>query len=413
MQTSSAPVSAIHPDAAAPAATAAAAPSKRALKPFLLLGAVVLIGLGVLAAHAIATAGEENTDDAQVEGDVVRIAPRVGGFVQDVLVSDNQRVHKGDVLLKIDDTDLRARLEQARAELAVAQAQERAALAQETIATAAAKGGLHSARAALSSSQVGVHGADAQVQGAQAALERAQAEARKAALDLERTKELRSRNAVSAEVLDRDQLSADASAAALSQAEARLASAQDERRAASSRVAQAEGSLAASEPIDAQIAAAQAQSALAHARVQAARAAVTLAETQLSYATVIAPEDGTISELSAQRGGLIAAGAPFAELVPAQTYVVANFKETQIGRLKQGDDVDLRVDAYPGRTFHGRVQSLSSGTGARFSLLPPDNASGNFVKVVQRVPVRIEWTTEPDVPLHVGLSVDVTVKVGA
>jgi membrane fusion protein (multidrug efflux system) len=107
----------------------------------------------------------------------------------------------------------------------------------------------------------------------------------------------------------------------------------------------------------------------------------------------------------------VSANQPVAELVPEHTYVVANFKETQIDRLRDGDSADLEIDAYPHRTFHGKVQSVSSGTGARFSLLPPDNASGNFVKVVQRVPVRIEWNPPPDVPLRVGLSVDVTVKV--
>lgn len=387
------------------------APANRSLRPFLILGAIVLLGLGVLAAHMIATAQQENTDDAQVEGDVITIAPRASGFVQEVLVKDNQLVHKGDVLLKIDDTDLRARLAQARAELAVAQAQERAAIAQEQIVEAAARGGLHSAQAALSSSQSGVHGADAAVLAARAALERARAESRKAALDLERTKALRGRNAVPAEALDADQLTADALAAAVAQAEARLASAEDERQAATSRVAQAKGSVAASEPIDAQIAAAQAQSALAHARVQSAEASIALAQTQLSYATVSAPEDGTVSKLNAHRGGLVSASQPVAELVPAQTYVVANFKETQIRRLQPGDSVEIAIDAYPGRTFQGKVDSLSSGTGARFSLLPPDNASGNFVKVVQRVPVRIAWAPTPDVPLHVGLSLDVTVHV--
>jgi membrane fusion protein (multidrug efflux system) len=357
------------------------------------------------------TAGEENTDDAQIEGDVVGIAPRTGGFVEDVRVVDNQHVKKGDLLFKIDDRDLRAKLAQAQSELAIAEAQERAAAAQEQIIEAGAKGGLHSAKALVSSSQVNVHNADAQVDVARAALERAQVDARKATLDLTRTKQLRERNAVTAEALDRDQLAADSAAAALAQAEAKLESAQDERRAATSRVAQAQGSLAASEPIEAQIAAAHAQTELARARMQSAQASIELAQMQLSYATVTAPEAGTISKLSVRRGGLVSANQPVAELVPEHTYVVANFKETQIDRLRDGDSADLEIDAYPHRTFHGKVQSVSSGTGARFSLLPPDNASGNFVKVVQRVPVRIEWNPPPDVPLRVGLSVDVTVKV--
>jgi membrane fusion protein (multidrug efflux system) len=400
------------PDIGAPvAAPSATPPAKRSTRAFLILGLVVAAGLGVLTVHLVNTAGQENTDDAQIEADVVALAPRIGGFVDAVLVVDNQRVNKGDVLFKIDDRDLRSKLAQAQSELAVAQAQERAAMAQEQIIEAGAKGGLHSAKAALSSSQVNVHSADAQVQVARAALERAQVDARKATLDLARTKQLRASNAVTAEALDADQLDADSAAAALASAEAKLQSAQDDRLAANSRVAQAQGSLAASEPIDAQIAMAHAQTELARARVASAQASVELAQMQLSYATITAPEAGAVSKLTVRRGGLVSANQPIAELVPAHTYVVANFKETQIDRLRQGDSAEVEIDAYPHRTFHGKIESLSGGTGARFSLLPPDNASGNFVKVVQRVPVRIEWNPPPDVALRVGLSVDVTVQV--
>jgi membrane fusion protein (multidrug efflux system) len=389
-----------------------ASAAKRSLRPFLILGAVVLAGLAALGVHLMATAGEENTDDAQVEGDVVALAPRIGGFVKEVAVLDNQHVNKGDVVLRLDDADLVVRLSQARSELAVAEAQARTAAAQEQIVEAGAKGGLHSAKAMVSNSQVNVHSAQAQVEAARAALERAQADARKATRDFERTRQLRAGNAVSAEALDSDQLNADSAAAALAQAQARLDAAQSERSAASSRVAQAQGTLAASEPIEAQIASAHAQTELARARVQAAQASIDLAQMQLSYATVTAPEAGVISKLTARVGGLVGANQPFAELVPSRTYVVANFKETQIGHMQPGDAAEIEVDAFSHRTFHGKVESLSGGTGARFSLLPPDNASGNFVKVVQRVPVRIAWERLPDVPLRVGLSVDVTVKVG-
>jgi membrane fusion protein (multidrug efflux system) len=391
--------------------TAPSRAKSSALRPFLILGVVVLIGLGGLGAHLLATANEENTDDAQVEADVVTIAPRVGGFVKQVLVSDNQAVKRGEVLLLVDDTDLKLRVAQVEAELGVAEAQERAAAAQEEIVGASAKGGLHSARALVSSSQVSVRSADAQVQVARAALTRAQTDARKATLDLARTRELRARNSVPQEVLDSDQVAYDGAEAALAQAQAKVEAAEDDRRVASSRVAQAEGTLAASEPIDAQIASAHAQTELARARRQAAQAAVDLAKVQLAYATVTAPEDGVVSKLNAHTGDLLAVNQPVAQLVPSHTYVVANFKETQIGRMRAGDSAEIDIDAYGHHSFKGKIESLSGGTGARFSLLPPDNASGNFVKVVQRVPVRIAWTRPPDVPLRVGLSADVTVTV--
>jgi len=142
------------------------------------------------------------------------------------------------------------------------------------------------------------------------------------------------------------------------------------------------------------------------------QASLDLARNQLGYTRVVAPADGTITRLVAREGALVAAGQVMGFLVPFEVYVMANFKETQVGRMKPGQLAEIEVDALPGRTLHGRVESLSSGTGARFALLPPDNASGNFVKVVERVPVRIAFT-EPvkDLPLRAGLSAYVTVQV--
>jgi membrane fusion protein (multidrug efflux system) len=151
---------------------------------------------------------------------------------------------------------------------------------------------------------------------------------------------------------------------------------------------------------------------LGDARVAAAAAALRLAELQLSYTKVIAPSDGIVTQLTARVGGLVQAGQPLAQLVPAHTYLVANFKETQIDKMRAGNRAEVRIDAYPGRTFEATVESLAGGTGSRFSMIPPDNASGNFVKVVQRVPVRLAWKNQPDVALKAGLSADVTVFVG-
>jgi membrane fusion protein (multidrug efflux system) len=160
----------------------------------------------------------------------------------------------------------------------------------------------------------------------------------------------------------------------------------------------------------AQLTAAGASAELARARARSAEAALELARLQLSYTRVTAPRDGELSRLSVREGQLVAAAQPVAQLVPLETYLVANFKETQVGGMKPGQRAEIRIDAYGGRKLEGRVESLSGGTGARFSLLPADNASGNFVKVVERVPVRITWTNVPgEIRLRAGLSAWVTV----
>jgi membrane fusion protein (multidrug efflux system) len=385
--------------------------NKASLRPFLVLFALVVVGLGGLGTYSMLRAGRENTDDALVEADIVPIAPRVGGAIQRVLVVDNRQVKRDQLLFVLDDTDLQVRVAQAEAELATAVAQAKTAQAEELIVTASARGGLHSAKAQVSSSEVDVHGADSRVAVARAELEHKKADARKAEIDLRRANELRASGALAAQQLDSVEASAESARAALTQAEAGLLAAEETKRAAVSHVAEAEGKLTASTPIEAQIESAHAQTELAHAREKAAQAALELARLQLSYTHVSAPEDGIVSKLSAHAGQLVSANQPLAQLIPSATYVVANFKETQIGRMRAGNPVEIELDAYPGKKFEGVIESLAGGTGARFSLLPADNASGNFVKVVQRVPVRIAWKERPEEPLAAGLSADVTVSV--
>jgi membrane fusion protein (multidrug efflux system) len=259
---------------------------------------------------------------------------------------------------------------------------------------------------------VGVGSATAQVAAANAMVLRARADQKKAEIDLARAKELKAANAIPQERLDNAQAAFDSAQAQLAQAQAQLAVAQETRRVAESRVGEAKGRLSQSAPIDAQIAAARAQAQLAHAKVKSAEAALDLARLQLSYTKIAAPADGVASKLTVHDGQLVTIGQPVIELVPTRTYVIANFKETQIGKMQPGQPAEIKIDAFPGRRFAGKVESLSGGTGSSFSLLPADNASGNFVKVVQRVPVRIAWDKPVDVPLRAGLSADVTVKVG-
>ena len=393
---------AIQPEIAAPA-------PKRGKKPFLILGGMVALFAIITGIYLLATANQETTDDAQVEADVVPIAARVNGQIAKRLVEDNQRVKKGEVLVQIDDADFAARVKQSEAELETTRAQAAAADAQVQVVEASAKGGLQTARASFSGSSMGVANAEAQLAASRAGLERSKAEARKGELDLQRTKQLVAGNALPRERLDNAQVAFDATQAALAQAQAQVAAASEMRRLASTRVDEARGRLDQSTPIAAQIASARASADLAHARIKVAEATLELARLQLSYTKVMASEDGLVTKLTVQPGQMIQIGQPLAALVPDRTYVVANFKETQVGRLRPGQPARIRLDAFSGIELEGKVESVSGGTGARFSLLPPDNASGNFVKVVQRVPVRIAWSKRPELPLQAGLSADVTV----
>jgi membrane fusion protein (multidrug efflux system) len=311
-------------------------------------------------------------------------------------VSDNQPVKKGDPIADIDPADLDAREKQLEAEVAAAKAQAAEADAQ--------------VRAALSGSATSVASADASVQAAKAALDRAQSEAQKADTDLARALSLKKDDAIPQAQVDTAKTNADSAHAAVAQAQAQLAMAQDQRSTAQSRIAEAQGHVDESAPVDARLAAARANADLAHARVASGEAELTEAKLQLSYTHIVSPTDGVLSKLVVREGQLVQPGQQVVAIVPDTTYIVANYKETQVGAMKPGQHVEIELDGFPGRKLEGVVQSRSPGTGGRFSLLPADNASGNFVKVVQRVPVKIAWANLPsDLKPAAGMSADVTV----
>jgi len=380
-------------------------------KAFLVLGGLTLLVGASLGGYAWLHAGQEATDNAQVESDVVAVTSRIPGVIATVAVHDNQVVTKGTVLLTLDDADISARLAQVRAELETARAQASGARAQATVVEATARGGLQGAEAQVAAARAAVQSAEAQIAAAQAGVSRADAELAKATRDLARARELVAVDAIATQQLDAAQLARDAADAQVRAARANLTAATEARQAAQSRVGEARARVAQTRPVPQQIAAAQSATALADARIAAAEAAVRLAELQLSYTKVVAPADGVVTQIGARPGGMIQMGQPLAQVVPTATYLVANFKETQIDRIRTGDRAEVRIDAYPGRRFEARVESLAGGTGARFSMIPPDNATGNFVKVVQRVPVRLAWSAPPDVELRAGLSASVTVSV--
>ncbi|MDM4769473.1 HlyD family secretion protein [Solimonas sp. SE-A11] len=313
----------------------------------------------------------ETTDDAFLEADVTMVAPRVAGTVVAVHVEDNQQVEAGQPLFELDPADYQARLRQAEANLAAAQAQARSAQADLTMTNTSAPANVAQAQAA--------------VRAARAQAERAQADAR-------RYESLYAKDEISAQALDQARSTAHALQAQAEQASAQLAMAQTTPQ---------------------QTAAKEAQLASAEAAVAQAQAALDLAKLQLSYTRVVAPTPGRITRKNLQPGSQIAAGGPVMALVGTQTWVVANFKETQLQHMRVGQPVNVEIDAYPGRDFAARVHSLQAGTGSAFALLPPENATGNFVKVVQRVPVKLVFESAPEATLHLvpGMSVQPRVDI--
>jgi membrane fusion protein, multidrug efflux system len=379
---------------------------RRGRRAYMVLASAVVVGLAASGGYAYVSRDLESTDDARIEADVITVSPRVGGQVVRVAVVDNQPVNLGDLLVEIDPAPYRARVEQAEAELAIAQANVKVAQAEVTISAASSEGGLTAAHAGVSNAELSIQGADAQVLAAQAALERAQAQVRELETDLERARHLSQAGTIAAAELGHRESEAEVARARVREQSAQLAVAQDQARAARARVSETRGRLRQSEPVAAQLERSKAQFELAQARVKSAQAAVELARLDLQNTRALAPASGSVTRLPTRPGQTVQPGQLLVYLVPQGRYVVANFKETQIGRMRAGQRVDVEVDAYPGRTFEAHIDSITSGTGSRFSLLPADNATGNFVKVVQRVPVRIVWNGKaPEVPLEPGMSV--------
>lgn len=402
------------PDVAQPHEKPGAPPelprSTRRRRPLLVGLVVAAAGAAGYGAYAAVHSGKETTDDAHVAAETIPLSTRVGGPVARVLVTDHQAVRAGDVLLEIESAEIAARLRQAEAELAAAKAQSSAADAQIAIVEATSRGGLNAARATLSGTAASASGAHAQVDVARAALARAEADAKKAESDLARAEQLRKDDAIPTAQLESAQAAAATSRAAVLQARASLAAAEDARVAAQTRTSEAQARVDQSSPIGSQLASVRASADLARARVDVAQAAVDLARIQLSNTKISAPSDGVLAKLAVHPGQTVQMGQLVTYLVPKQTYLIANFKETQIGHIRSGQRATVVVDAFPGRKLEAKVEAVAPGTGAQFSLLPPDNASGNFVKVVQRVPVRLAWSNPEGLELQAGLSAEVEVE---
>lgn len=381
----------------------------RARRMYFIVGGSVVLLLILYLIYALVTSGKESTEDAQVAADVVPVAPRVAGQITNVYIKENQIVRKGEVIADIDPKDVDVKVAQAQGDLATAQAQAADADARVAITRASAQGALVSAQGGVQSSRENVDTSQAAIREAQAGVTRAAANAEKAKRDWERASELGGKGDISKSQVDAARAANEAAQADLALSHARLSEAQNAAQAAQANVQTAQGRLVQSQPVAAQVNAAEAQARLAHAKVQTQQASLQAAELTASYTKIIAPADGIASKLAVHPGSLINIGQPIVQIVPQHTYIVANFKETQVRRMRPGQDVKVKIDSMGRQEFDGKLDSLSGGTGASFSLLPPDNASGNFVKVVQRVPVRVSWNGPSADRIPVGSSAEVTV----
>lgn len=336
---------------------------KKTNKRFIIIiGALLTVGILYGGYKIIHSLSHEETDDAQIQAHMNSVIPRVSGYIKKVFVADNDLVKKGDTLFIIDDTDYQVELEKAKAGLAAAQSQ------------------LSVSQASIGASQSNAAASSAQVHSVTGNIESAEIRLWRATQDYDRYKNLYDNHSITAQQYEQ-------ALATKQEAEKQLQILKSQQKASSSQrnaaVSQAEVS--------------EKQVSVAEANVLAAQAALDAAKLNIGYTVVTAPIDGQLSNVALEVGQFVQPGQALFYLVNTKDlWIVANFKETQLNDMKVGQTVDIKVDAFPGEDFHGTLTAFSPATGARFSLLPPDNATGNFVKTVQRLPVKIEFTQDND-----------------
>ncbi|MGC8342303.1 HlyD family secretion protein [Pantoea ananatis] len=310
------------------------------------------------------TSSVQSTENAYVRGQVTFISPQVNGYLTQVDVVDLQPVKKGQLLMTIDDRIYRQRVHQAQAQLAMKQA-------------------------ALNNNQQQRLSAQATIQSNKAALENAKAQAVKSGLDLKRVENLAADGSLSMRERDAARAANAQGLAQLHQAEAQVAVAQQNLQTVIVNRASLEGDVAS------------------------AKAALELAEIDLANTRITSPDEGQLGQLSVRKGAYVTAGTRLTSVVPNHKWIIANYKETQLAHIRPGLPVTIRVDALDGKTFQGRVEYLSPAAGSEFSAISPDNATGNFVKIAQRIPVRIDVAPEVQLQLRPGMSVEVSIDTAA
>ena len=349
----------------------------------------------------------EDTENSQLETNIVPVLPKISGWITDVLVKDNQHVRAGDTLVKIDDRDLKIRVLQA--EVALKNAESNVSLISANAGTVRAN--VNTSEATIQSQNTGISAGEAAVGTATANVEIAKIRVRKATQDFNRADQLLKEKSGTQQAYDNAKAEKESAEAAVVVAEKQVASAQVQIESARRQTYVGNSQKAAAQT---QVASAQQQINVAKTQIEQRKAELELAKLQLSYAVVTAPTSGQVSRKNVQVGQLVNAGQPLLSLVDdSNIWVIANFKETQIGKMQVGQKVKIHIDAYKGKDFEGTIESFAGATGAKFSLLPPDNSTGNFVKVVQRVPTKILITEKAsaETPFRAGMSVTVVVPV--
>jgi membrane fusion protein (multidrug efflux system) len=386
----------------------------------ILLMAVVIIF--VIAGNWNAWAGErveQETDDAYVRADLTPLSTKVAGLVATVAVSDYQSVKAGELLVQLRDEDFRAQVQQAEAgvgsgEDALINNQRQKELQDAHVVQAGES--IHAAEAQIKAADAGVEAANATIANARSAIEGTNADVERTKLERRRQEALVATESATHQKLEqvvadqqRYQAALDSRQADLATATAQLASREADLARAKAQLGSATAELEAQKR---QRAVLESQELLLRADLNLKRASLVLAQTNSGYTRIVAPEDGIVSERKVRAGQLVSPGTQVLTLVQSEVWVQANYKETQVGHMRTGDDAEVKVDALPGAVFHGKVDQVAPASGSQFALLPPDNATGNFTKIVQRVPVKIvlrAGQVELD-RLRPGLSVIATIR---
>ena len=389
------------------------APPPKRRRGLIVVGIViaVLVALGVWWRSTYT----EDTDDAQINGHLIQVSSRIAGHVIQVYVQENQKVKRGDPIVELDPKDFQVAVENAEAALASAKANAAAANVNVPIVAVNTGSNLRSANADVSGATAAVEQAQQQLDAAKAKVAQAQANNFKAQSDLARYRPLVAQDVISKQQFDAAVAAADADKAALADAQAGQEAAADQVSVARQRLTQAEASLRYAQTGPQQVAAQNAHAKQAEAQVEQAQAQLDQAKLNLSYTMIVAPEAGIITRKSVEIDQNVSAGQNLLTLVSLEgLWVTANFKETQLRHMQAGQRVQIHVDA-TGKDYAGRVTQIGGATGSVLSLFPPENATGNYVKVVQRVPVRIDFINlakeDPNQELRPGFSVEPKVWV--
>jgi membrane fusion protein (multidrug efflux system) len=357
----------------------------------LLVVAAAIVALVVGAYFAWNAFRYEDTDDAQVDGHVMPLSARINGHIKDVYVIEGQLVHTGDVLVTIDAENYKVAAEQAQANLADAESTAASSHWKVPITSVTAHSNLDSAKTGVVNAEAAVGASEQNYESTKAALVQAEANAAKSDADVERYKQLVAKEEVSRQQYDYAVAAAIANRAAVTSAQASVYAAEELVQQAQGKLLQAKNDLQTAETAPEQISLTRANAQAADAQVLQRKAQLAQAELNLSYTVIRSPVTGIVGKKSAEVGQNVGIGQELVDVVPLDdVWVTANFKETQLEHMRPGQAVEVKVDAY-GRKWTGHVTNLGGGTGSVFSLLPPENATGNYVKVVQRVPVRIDF----------------------